>query len=338
MAIQDVALSILDYTLVIEGGTAARSFREAVDLAVHAEQWGYRRYWVTEHHNMQGIASSATSLIIGHIASHTNKIRIGSGGIMLPNHAPLAVAEQFGTLESLFPGRIDLGLGRASGSDQPAVRALRRGLHSDGSQFPELLHELRSYFNPALNGAVPGVKAYPGVDLDIPIWLLGSSGFSAELAGQLGLPFVFASHFAPDYILPALELYHRSFRPSKELDSPYVIVSVNVVVADTDEEAKRLFTSQEQQMLNLIRGRDSKLMPPVDDMNELWTEQEKLTVRDKMMRYSAIGSPDTVKTKLDSIVKQTRANELMTTSQLYDHQSRLRSFELLAQVMQPDAK
>ncbi|WP_338552224.1 LLM class flavin-dependent oxidoreductase [Paenibacillus sp. KS-LC4] len=332
MAIHDIALSLLDYTLVVEGGTAARSFREAVELARHAEQWGYRRYWVSEHHNMQGIASSATSIIIGHVAAHTNNIRVGSGGIMLPNHAPLAVAEQFGTLESLFPGRIDLGLGRASGSDQPAVRALRRGLHSDGSQFPEQLHELRSYFNPALGGAVPGVKAYPGVGLDIPIWLLGSSGFSAELAGQLGLPFVFASHFAPDYLLPALELYHRSFRPSQVLDSPYVMVSVNVVVADTDEEAKRLFTSQEQQMLNLVRGRDSKLMPPVDHMDQLWNEQEKATIRDKMLRYSAIGSPDTVKAKLDSIIKQTRANELMATSQLYDQQARLRSLELLAQL------
>ncbi|AHC19848.1 MULTISPECIES: LLM class flavin-dependent oxidoreductase [Paenibacillus] len=333
MTTRNVALSILDLAPVIEGGTPADSFRDTVDLAQHAEQWGYHRYWLTEHHNMQAVASAATSVIIGHVAAHTDKIRVGSGGIMLANHAPLMIAEQFGTLESLYPGRIDLGLGRAPGTDQPAMRALRRGLHSTGEDFPEQLNELRSYLNPALNGAVPGVRAIPGEGLDIPIWLLGSSGFSAQLAGQLGLPFAFASHFAPAHLLQALELYHRNFRPSKALDKPYVMVGVNVLVADSDEEAKWLFTSQEQQFLNVLRGHSGGLKPPVDDMEKLWSEHEKEMVRGNMLGYSAIGSPDTVKQKMDLIIDQTRANELITTSQVYDHQARLRSYELLAKVM-----
>ncbi len=256
--------------------------------------------------------------------------------MLVTNHAPLMIAEQFGTLESLYPGRIDLGLGRAPGTDQPAMRALRRGLHSTGEDFPEQLNELRSYFNSALKGGVPGVRAVPGEGLDIPIWLLGSSGFSAQLAGQLGLPFAFASHFAPAHLLHALELYHRNFRPSKALDKPYVMVGVNVVVADSDEEAQWLFTSQEQQFLNVIRGQSGKLKPPVDDMEKLWSEQEREAVRGNMLGYSAIGSPDTVKQKLDFIMNQTRANELITTSHIYDHQARLRSYELLAQVMRTD--
>ncbi|MBE0338255.1 LLM class flavin-dependent oxidoreductase [Paenibacillus sp. 23TSA30-6] len=336
MTIRNVALSILDLAPVIEGGTPADSFRDTVALAQHAEQWGYHRYWLAEHHNMQAVASAATSLVIGHVAAHTNKIRVGSGGIMLANHAPLMIAEQFGTLESLYPGRIDLGLGRAPGTDQPAMRALRRGLHSTGEDFPEQLNELRSYFNPALKGGVPGVRAVPGEGLDIPIWLLGSSGFSAQLAGQLGLPFAFASHFAPAHLLQALELYHRNFHPSKALDKPYVMVGVNVVVADSDEEAQWLFTSQEQQFLNVIRGQSGKLKPPVDDMEKLWSEQERGAVRGNMLGYSAIGSPDTVKQKLDFIMNQTRANELITTSHIYDHQARLRSYELLAKVMRTD--
>ncbi|RXZ82868.1 LLM class flavin-dependent oxidoreductase [Paenibacillaceae bacterium] len=333
MTISGVTLSILDLAPVIEGGTPADSFRNTVDLAQHAEQWGYHRYWLAEHHNMPAVASSATSVIIGHVAAHTSKIRVGSGGIMLPNHAPLMIAEQFGTLESLFPGRIDLGLGRAPGSDQPAARALRRGLLSNGNDFPEQLNELRSYLDPALGGSAPGVRAVPGEGLDIPIWLLGSSGFSAELAGQLGLPFAFASHFAPDYLLPALELYHRNFRPSKALEKPYVMVGVNAIVAPTDEEAIRLSTSQEQQFLNLIRGKTSPLKPPVDNMEQLWNEQERATVRGKMLRYSAIGSPDTVQKKLEFIISQTKANELITTAQVYDHQDRLRSYELLSQIV-----
>lgn len=336
MSFKSVKLSILDLAPVIEGGTPADSFRNTVDLAQHAEQWGYHRYWLAEHHNMPAVASSATSVIIGHVAAHTNTIRVGSGGVMLPNHAPLMIAEQFGTLESLFPGRIDLGLGRAPGTDQPAMRALRRGLHSDGSDFPEQLSELRSYLNPALGNSVPGVRAVPGEGLDIPIWLLGSSGFSAQLAGQLGLPFAFASHFAPDYLLPALELYHQNFRPSPVLDSPYVMVGINSIVAPTDEEAKWLATSQEQQFLSLIRGRTGPLKPPTEHMDQLWNEQEKAMVRGKMLRYSAIGSPETVRDKLDFIINQTRANELIATGQVYDHQARLRSYELLSNIVKSD--
>lgn len=328
-----VKLSVLDLAPVLEGGTPAESFRNTVDLAQHAEQWGYHRYWLAEHHNMQGVASSATSVIIGHVAANTRTIRVGSGGVMLPNHAPLVIAEQFGTLESLFPGRIDLGLGRAPGTDQPAIRAIRRNVYSDGSDFPEQLLELRSYLNPALGGAAPGVRAVPGEGLDIPIWLLGSSGFSAQLAGQLGLPFAFASHFAPDYLLPALELYHRNFRPSSSLEKPYVMVAVNVIAAPTDDEAVWLATSQEQQFLNVIRGGSGGLKPPVDNMDPLWSEQEKAIVRGKMLKYSAIGSPDTVRNKLSAILEETRADELIATAQVYDHKARLRSFELLAKTM-----
>lgn len=334
MPFKNLHISILDLAPVVEGGTPADSFRNSVDLAQHAEQWGYNRYWLAEHHSMAAIASSATSLLIGHIAAHTSKIRVGSGGIMLPNHAPLVIAEQFGTLESLYPGRIDLGLGRAPGSDHPAMRALRRGLHIDGNDFPEQLHELRSYLNPALGGSAPGVRAIPGEGLDIPIWLLGSSGFSAQLAGQLGLPFAFASHFAPDYLLPALQLYHENFRPSKSLDRPYVMVGINAFVAPTDEEARWIASSQEQQFLSLIRGRissgDSGLLKPPTDMDQVWSAQEKATVRDRMLRYTAVGSPETVKEKLAAIVNETRADELIVSGQFFDHQARLRSYELLA--------
>ncbi len=333
MANHQVKLSVLDLAPVLDGGTPAQSFRNTVDLAQHVEQWGYNRYWLAEHHNMTGVASSATSVIIGHVAAHTQTIRVGSGGIMLPNHAPLMIAEQFGTLESLFPGRIDLGLGRAPGTDQPAMRALRRGLHSDGNDFPEQLHELRSYLNPAMGGGVPGVRAVPGEGLNIPIWLLGSSGFSAQLAGQLGLPFAFASHFAPDYLLQALELYHRHFQPSAALEKPYVMIGVNAVVAATDEEARRLATSQEQQFLSLIRGERGGLKPPVDTMDGRWTAQEQLLVYGKMLKYSAVGSPDTVKRKLDTIIEETRTDELIVAGQIYDHQARLHSYELLAQIM-----
>ncbi|MED4600802.1 LLM class flavin-dependent oxidoreductase, partial [Paenibacillus validus] len=225
-------ISILDLAPIVVNGTAADSFRNTLDLAQHAEKWGYNRYWLAEHHNMPGIASSATSLVIGHVAAGTKKIRVGSGGIMLPNHAPLVIAEQFGTLESLYPGRIDLGLGRAPGSDQLTARALRRGLGSDGHDFPELLSELRAYLNPAAADARPmGVRAIPGEGLNIPIWLLGSSGFSAQLAGQRGLPFAFASHFAPDYIKQGLELYRSNFRPAEALDKPYVMIGINSIAA-----------------------------------------------------------------------------------------------------------
>ncbi|MBP1153316.1 MULTISPECIES: LLM class flavin-dependent oxidoreductase [unclassified Paenibacillus] len=330
--IREIPISILDLAPIVVGSTAAKSFKNTLDLARHAEKWGYHRYWLAEHHNMTGIASSATSLVIGHVAAGTEKIRVGSGGIMLPNHAPLVIAEQFGTLESLFPGRIDLGLGRAPGSDQPAARALRRGLGSDGHDFPEQLSELRAYLNPSMGSRPMGVRAVPGEGLNIPIWLLGSSGFSAQLAGQLGLPFAFASHFAPDYILQALELYRSNFRPSEALDKPYAMIGMNVIAADTVEEAKKLATSQEQQFLNLIRGRPGQLNPPVDSMDSLWGAHEKAMVQ-KQLSFTVAGNQEMLREQLEVYLEQTQADELIVTAQIYDHQARLRSYEILAEVM-----
>jgi luciferase family oxidoreductase group 1 len=331
-AFQDVPISILDLAPVIKGGTPADSFHNSLDLARHAEKWGYYRYWLAEHHNMPGIASSATSLVIGYVAAGTEKIRVGSGGIMLPNHAPLMIAEQFGTLESMYPGRIDLGLGRAPGSDQPAMRAIRRGLGSDGSDFPEQLSELRSYLDPSsFNSRPPGVRAIPGEGLTIPIWLLGSSGFSAQLAGQLGLPFAFASHFAPDYLLPALHLYRSNFRPSEVLDKPYAMIGLNIIAADTVEEAKRLATSQQQQFLNIIRGRTGQLSPPVENMDTLWEPHEKAHLQ-SMQTYSIVGDKTVLRDKLKFFLKETEADEFIVAAQIYDHQARLRSYELLAEV------
>lgn len=328
--LQDIPISVLDLAPIIEGGTAGKSLQNTLDLAQHAEQWGYHRYWLAEHHNMPGIASSATSLVIGHVASGTQKIRVGSGGIMLSNHAPLVIAEQFGTLESLYPGRIDLGLGRAPGSDQPASRALRRGLGSDGSEFPEQLSELRAYFDPSASGSrPPGVRAIPGEGLDVPIWLLGSSGFSARLAGQLGLPFAFASHFAPDYLLPALHLYRSSFQPSVHLDKPHVMVGLGITAADTVEEARKLATSQQQQFLNIIRGRTGKLQPPVDSLEGLWSPQEKIILQEKL-QYSISGDKAAIRARLEQILAETDADELIIASQIYDHQARLHSYELVA--------
>ncbi|MCQ6561409.1 LLM class flavin-dependent oxidoreductase [Paenibacillus mendelii] len=330
--LHEIPLSVLDLAPVIEGGTPADSFRNTLDLARHVEKLGYNRFWLAEHHNMPGIASSATSVVIGYVAAGTQRIRVGSGGIMLPNHAPLVIAEQFGTLESMYPGRIDLGLGRAPGSDQLTARALRRGLDSDGQNFPEQLSELRSYLKPASESGVTGLRATPGEGLHIPIWLLGSSGFSAQLAGMLGLPFSFASHFAPEYLLPALELYRNSFRPSEVLDQPYAMVGLNVVVADTDEEARMLATSQQQQFLNLIRGRPGKLNPPVPSMDGLWSPQEQALVQGKHS-YSAAGSKDTVRSRLKQVLQETQADELIVTAQIYDHQARLRSYQLLAEAV-----
>ncbi|WP_052487033.1 LLM class flavin-dependent oxidoreductase [Gordoniibacillus kamchatkensis] len=326
-----IPVSILDLAPIVRGATAADSFRNTLDLARHAEQWGYNRYWLAEHHNMPGIASSATSVVIGYVAAGTEKIRVGSGGVMLPNHAPLVIAEQFGTLESLYPGRIDLGLGRAPGSDQLTARALRRSLGNDGDDFPELLEELRAYLKPPSGVHGAKVRAVPGEGLDIPIWLLGSSGFSARLAGQLGLPFAFASHFAPDYLLPALDIYRSSFRPSEALDKPYAMVGIHVVAADTDEEARRLATSHEFQFLNIIRGRSGQLSPPVDSLDGVWSEYEKSIVR-QQLSYSVVGSKQTVRDRLRQIVSETGADELIAAGQIYDHAARLRSYELLAEV------
>ncbi len=330
--LRDIPLSVLDLAPIVVGGTARESFRNSLDLAQHVEKWGFHRYWLAEHHNMVGIASSATSVVIGYIAAGTSKIRVGSGGIMLPNHAPLVIAEQFGTLESMYPGRIDLGLGRAPGSDQITARALRRELGSNGEDFPELVDELRTYLNPPVDPRTMPVRAIPGEGLNIPIWLLGSSGFSARMAGQLGLPFAFASHFSPNYTLPALELYRSSFQPSDVLDSPYAMICVNVVAADTDEEASRLATSLEQQFLNLVRGRPGQLNPPVDNMDELWSEYEKSAVR-QQLRYTITGNPQSVKNQLQMILDDTQADEIMITAQIYDHKARLHSYEIVSEII-----
>ena len=325
----DIPISVLDLVPIREGGTASQAFRNALDLAQHAESWGYRRYWVAEHHNIPGIASSATSVVIGHVASGTSTIRVGSGGIMLPNHAPLMIAEQFGTLETLFPGRIDLGLGRAPGGDQRTAQALRRTLNSNGDTFPRDLAELRSYLQPAEPGQA--VHAVPGEGLDIPIWLLGSSDFGARLAAQLGLPFAFASHFAPDYLFAALKIYRDNFQPSEALEKPHAMVGVNAFAADTDEEARRLFTSLQQAFLNLVRGHPGPLQPPVDTMDDRWNPAERAHI-ERMTRVSVVGSPETVREGLEAIVEATGADELMIASHIFDHQARLRSFEIVSEV------
>jgi luciferase family oxidoreductase group 1 len=325
--LSEISLSVLDLSPVIEGGAPSDSFRNTRSLATHVEQLGFKRFWLAEHHNMTGIASAATSVLIGHVAGATSKIRVGSGGIMLPNHSPLVIAEQFGTLESLYPGRIDLGLGRAPGTDQATMRALRRG-HSE-ENFPELLDELRFFLGkPVVNQRV---QAVPGAGLNIPIWLLGSSGFSAALAGKLGLPFSFAAHFSPENTLPALELYRRNFQPSAALEKPHAMVALNVIAAGSYEEARWLATSQHQSFLRLIRGMPGQLQPPVDSMEGLWTPMEKAALEARL-GGSVIGNPETVKSKLNAFLESTRADELMIHTMVYDHSARLRSYEIVAEI------
>ena len=322
-----IPFSVLDLAPVKAGGTIAESFRETLDLARHAEAWGYRRFWLAEHHNMTGIASAATSVLVGHVAGGTANIRVGSGGVMLPNHAPLVIAEQFGTLASLYPDRIDLGIGRAPGTDQLTTRALRRNLAGAAEDFPRDVAELLSYFAPARPGQA--VRAVPGEGLRVPVWLLGSSLYSAQLAALLGLPFAFASHFAPDYLADALDIYRREFRPSESLAEPYAMPCVNVFAADTDEEARRLFTSLQQAFVNLRRGRPGPLPPPIDPAEGNWSEAELAGVA-HALRCSAIGSPETVRRRLDAFIAETRADEIMVTAQIYDRAARLRSFEIVA--------
>ncbi len=322
-----IPFSVLDLAPIPAGTDAAQAFRHTLDLAQHAERWGYRRYWLAEHHNMPGIASAATSVVIGHVAGGTRTIRVGSGGIMLPNHAPLVIAEQFGTLASLYPGRIDLGLGRAPGTDQTTARALRRDLVGSADTFPDDVVELQRYFATPVEGQ--RVRAVPGAGLEVPLWLLGSSLFSAQLAAMLGLPFAFASHFAPDYLMRALELYRAQYRPSAAWPKPYAMVGINVFAAETDAEARRLFTSLQQQFLNLRRGTPGQLPPPVDtlDANEL-----ELANVAHALSFAAIGSRDTVRERLKQLIAQTGADELIVAAQIYDHAARLRSYEITAQV------
>lgn len=328
--IRDIPLSVLDLSPVLEGGTIQDSYKNTLELAQHAEKWGYRRYWLAEHHNMPGIASAATSVLIGHVAQGTSSIRVGSGGIMLPNHAPLVIAEQFGTLESLYPGRIDLGLGRAPGTDQRTAFALRRGQGMGGDDFPEQLEELRSYLNPDRSEGVPAVRAIPGEGLHVPVWLLGSSGFSARLAARLGLPFSFASHFSPENTIPALELYYDQFQPSDVLKEPYAMVAANVVAAESEEEAVYLASSMEQQFLNLIRNTPSKLQPPVANVQELSSDYEKAILK-KQFGSAIVGTRETIKEQMQTFLNETGASELMVHSQIYDHESRLESFKITAE-------
>ena len=326
-----VPLSVLDLAPIVQGGDAAQAFRNTLDLARHAERLGYRRYWLAEHHGMPGIASAATAVVIGHVAAGTTTIRVGAGGIMLPNHAPLVIAEQFGTLASLFPGRIDLGLGRAPGSDQATIRALRRSPASAES-FPQDVVELMGYFRPAESGQA--VRAVPGAGLDVPVWILGSSLFGAQLAAALGLPYAFASHFAPAALFPALELYRAQFRPSERLARPYVMLGVNVFAADTGESAARLFTSLQRAFINLRRGHPAPLPPPDDTLEERLTPTDRAGIAE-MLACSVVGAPDTVRRGLEAFVARTGADELMLTSQIYDPAARVRSYELTAVVWPP---
>jgi luciferase family oxidoreductase group 1 len=321
-----VPLSILDLVRITEDTDARGALDNARDLARHTETWGYRRFWVAEHHNMPGIASAATSVVIAHIAAGTQSIRVGAGGIMLPNHSPLVIAEQFGTLARLFPGRIDLGLGRAPGTDQVTLRALRRS-PAAAEHFPEDVLELQAYLAPAKPDQY--IQAVPAAGTNVPLWILGSSLFGATLAAELGLPYAFASHFAPDQLLPALQVYRSRFKPSEQLDRPYVIVGVNIIAADSDAEARRLATTQQMSFANLFRGARGLGRPPIDDIESYWAPREKAQAM-QMLARSIIGSPHSVRAGIDALVAETDADELMIVSDVYDHAARLRSFELIA--------
>ena len=321
-----IPLSVLDLSPIVEGGDAAHALRNTLDLAQHAERWGYRRYWLAEHHNMPGIASAATAIVIGHVANGTSTIRVGAGGIMLPNHSPLAIAEQFGTLESLYPGRIDLGLGRAPGSDGLTARALRRSALADAADaFPQDVIELIAYFR----GHGGPVQAVPGAGLQVPIWILGSSLFGAQLAAALGLPYSFASHFAPGQMMQAIEVYREQFEPSEQLDRPYVMLGFNVFAAATDEEGRLLFTSLQQAFVNLRRGMPGRLPPPVAGFEGQLSPIERAMIA-QALSSSAVGSPETVRRAVEAFVARTGADELIVTSQIFDHDARLKSFEITA--------
>lgn len=321
-------LSVLDLSPVAQGSSAARSFHQSVQIAQQAEQWGYRRYWLAEHHGMPGIASAATAVLIAHIANHTQRIRVGAGGIMLPNHSPLIIAEQFGTLESLFPGRIDLGLGRAPGSDQTTARALRRNLNTHPDAFPQDVLELMDYMSPEPRQQV---LAVPGKGLQVPIWILGSSLFGAQLAASLGLPYAFASHFAPAQMMPAIELYRRQFQPSKQLSEPYVMLGFNVFAADTVEQAEYLASSWQQSFVSLRTGHPIQLPPPQANFYHHCPPAAQALI-DSVLSCSAVGDPDSVLQQMNAFIALTEADELMVTSNIYDHSARLRSYELLAQL------
>jgi luciferase family oxidoreductase group 1 len=321
--------SVLDLSPIVEGGDAASALAHTLDLARHAERWGYRRFWLAEHHNMPGIASAATAVVIGHVAAGTRSIRVGAGGIMLPNHSPLVVAEQFGTLEALFPGRIDLGVGRAPGTDPLTMRALRRRLDDDVGDFPQNVVELMRYFEPAETSQ--RVRAVPGAGLRVPIWILGSSTFGAELAAALGLPYAFASHFAPAQLDAAIALYRRRFQPSAALARPYVMLGINIVAAETDERAETLLTSLEQAFVNLRRGQPTPLPPPLPGFSARLAPHERAGL-DDVLRCAAIGSRETVARRLREFITHTGADELIVTTMVHDHAARLRSYEITSEI------
>ncbi len=321
------SLSILDLARITAQTDARAALDNARDLAAHAERWGYRRFWLAEHHNMPGIASAATSICIAHVAAGTKTIRVGAGGIMLPNHSPLVIAEQFGTLAHLFPGRIDLGLGRAPGTDQLTLRALRRSPQS-AENFPQDVLELQAYFAPA--DAPRRIEAVPATGTQVPLWILGSSHFGAMLAAELGLPYAFASHFAPQQLLSALEIYRSRFKPSEQLQRPHVMVGVNIIAAETEAEARRLATTQQMSFVNMFRGQRGPSQPPIDDIESYWTPMEKMQVM-QMLERSIIGDASRVRAGIDALVAETGADELIIVSDIYDHAARLRSFELIAQ-------
>jgi luciferase family oxidoreductase group 1 len=326
-----IPYSILDISPIPQGFTAADALRNSLDVAQHAEKWGYTRYWVAEHHNMTGNASSATAVLIGYIAGGTKHIRVGSGGVMLPNHAPLVIAEQFGTLESLYPGRIELGLGRAPGTDQMTARALRRDLLGSDDRFPQDVRELQYYFGPLQEGQ--SVKAIPGVNTNVPIWILGSSLYGAQLAAHFGLPYAFASHFAPEQLLEAMKIYRDLYKPSAQHASPYSAFVMNVVAADTDEEARHLFTTLQQNVVRMRRNTRGQLPPPIANLDEFCEPHER-TAADHTLQVSVVGSLETIKKGMRHWLDVTGANELIFTGQIYDHQARLRSFEIAAQAAQ----
>lgn len=325
-----IFLSVLDLSPIVEGGSARDSLRNSLDLAQHAERWGFKRYWVAEHHGMAGIASAATAVVIGHVASGTSIIRVGAGGIMLPNHAPLIIAEQFGTLEALYPGRIDLGLGRAPGTDPATSRALRRNLNVSVDQFPQDVLELMAYFRSA--NPAQSVRAVPGEGLEIPIWILGSSLFGAQLAAHLGLPYAFASHFSPGQLMTAIKVYREQFKPSEALSQPYVMPGISVFAADREEDARLLASSWQQAFINLYSGRPSQLQPPVANYFEGLEAFQQHLLND-VMACSVVGTPDQVREQMDAFIEKTGADELIIAAQIYDHTARLRCYEIIADVM-----
>jgi luciferase family oxidoreductase group 1 len=324
-----VKLSVLDLAYIGEGFTPADALANARDLAQHAEAAGYERFWLAEHHNLAGIASAATAVCIGHVAGGTKTIRVGAGGIMLPNHSPMVVAEQFGTLATLFPGRIDLGLGRAPGTDQRTLQALRRGPESS-ENFPQDVVELQALLGPPVENQA--IHAIPGEDTNVPLWILGSSLFGAQLAAMLGLPYAFASHFAPQALMQAVEIYRDRFEPSAQLAEPYVMIGCNAVVADTEDEARRLFTTPQQQFTRMVRGTRGQLPPPVDDIEAFWSPMEKAQAS-SMLGCSFYGSRETIKAELEPLIEETGADELMVVGAIWEHSARVRSYELLAEAM-----